>query len=166
MFMPGDYIMYSNYGVCIVDEIKDKIIDNEDKKIYILHPFNDNRSRIMTPTDNNRVKIRSIMTPEEAEEVFHAISNNNIISISNRKLREQAFIKIIKEGNPIELVWIINTLIIEESEKIAEGKKISATDRKYLEKAEKLLYLELSVSLNLEIDQIKDRFTNRLIEKI
>jgi len=95
MFMPGDYIMYSNYGVCIVDEIKDKIIDNEDKKIYILHPFNDNRSRIMTPTDNNRVKIRSIMTPEEAEEVFHAISNNNIISISNRKLREQAFIKII-----------------------------------------------------------------------
>ena len=40
---------------------------------------------------------------------------------------------------------------------MVEGKRISATDTKFLEKSERLLYSELSVTLNLEMEQIKDK---------
>lgn len=157
MFEQGDYIMYSNYGACLVDEIKEKSINKEKKLCYILHPVTDVRSKIMTPIDNEKVKMRAIMTPKEAEEIFAEISIGNITRIADKKQREQAYTNILKEGNPDELVEIINSLMIEENEKIEEGKRISATDKKYLDKAERLLYSELSVSLNIEMKLIKDR---------
>ncbi len=166
MFKQGDYIMYSNHGACLVDEIRERIIDKEKKMYYILHPLNENNSKIMTPINNSKVRMRAIMTPKDAEVILSTIANSKVTQILDKKLREQAYTKILKEGNPNELVEIINALVIEENEKISEGKKASDTDRKYLLRAEKLLYSELSVTLNIKIDLIKDRVTCMFKKKI
>lgn len=166
MFEQGNYIMYSNYGACLVGEVIEKMIDKEKKMYYILKPINDTRSKIMTPIDNTKVKMRAIMTPEEAANVFALIPNHDATRILDKKMREQVYSKILKEGDPNELVEIINALIIEENEKTVEGKNISATDRKYLERAEKLLYSELSVSLNVKVEQIKEKVAGMFISLI
>jgi CarD family transcriptional regulator len=167
MFNPGDYLMYSVYGPCIVDEITEKTTGTEKKMYYILHPINEtNSTKIITPINNKKVKMRAIITPEIAEEIINVIFKDQVIRVTDKKQRELAYGKILKEGNPCELAEIINALKIEETEKIAEGKKFSATDSKYLERAERLLYSELSISLNMKIEQIKDRITEMFIQQI
>jgi len=162
MFKEGEYIMYSNYGACLVDEIREKEAENKIQTFYILHPISDVRSKIMTPTDNDRVKIRSIMSSEAAEDIYTAMYHEGVTRISNKKLREQVYNRILKEGNPEELVEIIKAIILEENERVTDGKKISATDRKYLERAERLLYSEMSVALNITPAQIKEKVAGML----
>ncbi|NLZ80758.1 MAG: hypothetical protein GX913_02995, partial [Clostridiales bacterium] len=81
-----------------------------------------------------------------------------------RKQRDLAYTKILKEGNPDELAEIINTLKMESHEKGLDKKKVSATDKKYLDKAESLLYSEISISLSIEMDEINDKVSSMFQE--
>ena len=120
----------------------------------------------MTPVDNKKVKMRLVMKKEKAEDIIDTLSDNSDLPrISDKKMRERVYTKMLKEGNPSELVEIINALNEEENEKRAEGKKNSATDEKYLEKAKELLFTELSISLGVDIEQIKKRVETILQEK-
>ena len=166
MFKQGDYINYSCRGVCLIDELIEKTIDNNKNMYYIMRPVNVKNSRIMTPVDNKKVKMRLVMKKEKAEDIIDTLSDNSDLPrISDKKMRERVYTKMLKEGNPSELVEIINALNEEENEKRAEGKKNSATDEKYLEKAKELLFTELSISLGVDIEQIKKRVETILQEK-
>lgn len=164
MFKQGDYIMYSNYGACFIDDIMEKTIENETKLFYIMRPICEDKTRIMTPINNKKVKMREIMSLEGAENIFNVIMNGNVNLITDRKQREKAYTKILKEGNPIDLAEIILTLLLEKNEKEETGKNISVADKKYLEQAEKLLYSELSVCLDIEMDQVKEKVLDMLLE--
>lgn len=166
MFKQGDYVNYSCRGVCLIDEIKEKTIDNKKNMYYIMHPINIKNSIIMTPVDNEKTKMRLILKKEKAENIIETfLENSDLPRITDKKTRERVYTKMLKEGNPSELVEIINVLNEEENEKRAEGRKNSATDEKYLEKAKELLFAELSVSLGIEIEQIKQRVETILQEK-
>ncbi len=167
MFKQGDYVNYSCRGVCLIDEIKEKTIDNKKNMYYIMHPINVKNSVIMTPVNNEKIKMRLIMKKKNAEDIMDTLLvNSNSPRITDKKMRERVYTKMLKEGNPNELVEIINVLNEEENEKRSEGRKNSATDEKYLQKAKELLFSELSVSLGIEIDQIKQRVETILKEKV
>ncbi len=167
MFKQGDYVNYSCRGVCLIDEIKEKTIDNKKNMYYIMHPINVKNSVIMTPVNNEKIKMRLIMKKKNAEDIMDTLLvNSNLPRITDKKMRERVYTKMLKEGNPNELVEIINVLNEEENEKRSEGRKNSATDEKYLQKAKELLFSELSVSLGIEIDQIKQRVETILKEKV
>lgn len=157
MFEQGDYIVYSSYGVCFIDDIVEKIIDASKRIYYVLHPIHEANSKILTPVDNKKVKMRAIMTPEEAEGILNTIASNECNPILDRKQRDLAYTKILKEGNPDELADIINTLKIEGREKTIDKKKVSATDKKYLDRAESLLYSEISISLDMGMTEVNDK---------
>lgn len=163
MFKQGDYIMYSNYGACFIDDIVEKTIGNETKLFYILHPVSEDKTRILTPINNKKVRMRAIMPLEEAKRIMNAIINRNVNLITDRRQREKTYNQILKEGNPSEIVEIINALILEENEKLKAGKNITVADKRYLEKAEKLLYSELSICLNIEMDQVKEKVLGILL---
>lgn len=166
MFKQGDYVNYSCRGVCLIDEIKEKTIDDKKNMYYIMHPINIKNSIIMSPVDNEKVKMRLVIKKEKAENIINTfLDNSDFPRITDKKTRERVYTKMLKEGNPSELVEMINVLNEEDNEKRAEGKKKSATDEKYLEKAKELLFTELSVSLGIEIEQIKQRVETILQEK-
>ncbi|HHU72124.1 MAG TPA: hypothetical protein GXZ21_08850 [Clostridiales bacterium] len=165
MFHKGEYIIYSHHGVCYIDEIKENTIDKETKLYYIMHPFNE-KSKIMTPVDNDKVRMRPIMSSEEAEEVLESVSSDNIYVFEDRKRKDQVYTQIIRDGDPMEIIKVITSILIDEQEKIEEGKKLSTTDKRVLDKAEKFLYPELSLALGLEIDTIRDRVTSLFQELV
>lgn len=166
MYKEGDYIMYSNYGACLVQEICEKTIDKQSNIYYVLVPINQANSRIMTPVDNVKVKMRTLMSMEEAENIFSTISEENIVLISDRKEREKAYTYMLREGDPMELAEIITALMIEEHNRSEEGKTFPATDKKILERAEQLLYSELSVIYDEEYVDIKNRVAEYIKEKV
>lgn len=165
MFHVGEYIIYSHHGVCFIDEIKEKTYEKETKLYYIMHPFNE-KSKIMTPVGNDKVRMRPIMSSEEAQEVLDTVSSDNIYVFEDRKRRDQAYTQTIKDGNPMEIIKVITSVLIDEQEKAEEGKKLSTTDKKLLEKAEKYLYPELSLALGLEVDTIRERVTSLFQELV
>ena len=165
MFQQGEYIMYSYHGACFIDEIKESTIDKETKLYYIMHPFNE-KSKIMTPVDNDKVRMRPIMPAEKAEEVLRTVSCDNIFTITDHKKKDQFYTQILKDGNPMQLIKVITSILIDEQEKIAAGKKMSTTDKRILDKAERLLYPELSLALETEVETIKERVTSLFQEVV
>ena len=69
MFEIGEYIIYGNTGVCKVGEVTKMAAPGTDgdRLYYALEPVYDKGCRLFTPVDNQKVKMRPILTKEEAD---------------------------------------------------------------------------------------------------
>ena len=67
--------------------------------------------------------------------------------VNNEKMREQNYKVAVKANDPEALVAIIKMIYQRKQKRIAQGKKCTATDAKYFQIAENLLYMELGVAL-------------------
>ena len=63
-----------------------------------------------------------------------------------------AFKKTEKEEN---LIKIIKTTYTRNNERLKKGKQVGEKDETYFNKAEKLLYSELAISLGMNYDEVK-----------
>jgi CarD family transcriptional regulator len=61
-----------------------------------------------------------------------------------------------------EWIRIIKTLYQKKMTRLAEGKKVTTGDEKYLRQAEENLYGELAVALGINRDEVKDYIINRV----
>jgi CarD family transcriptional regulator len=55
MFDIGDVIIYSEHGLCQIDDICEKTFAGVTRTYYILHPLAQENLQISTPIDNNKV---------------------------------------------------------------------------------------------------------------
>ncbi len=62
-------------------------------------------------------------------------------------MREQSYKDAIKTNDPEALVAIIKMIYQRKQKRLAQGKKCTATDARYFQIAENLLYVELGVAL-------------------
>lgn len=67
MFEKGDLILYETAGVCRIEEISRLEFLKNDRVYYSLVPVFEKDSVIYVPVDNEKVKMRPIMSREEAE---------------------------------------------------------------------------------------------------
>ena len=62
-------------------------------------------------------------------------------------MREQNYKEAVKANDPEALVAIIKMIYQRKEKRLAQGKKCTATDARYFQLAENLLYMELGVVL-------------------
>ena len=67
--------------------------------------------------------------------------------INNEKLREQNYKEAVKANDPEALVAIIKMIYQRKQKRLAQGKKCIATDARYFQIVENLLYMELGVAI-------------------
>ena len=67
--------------------------------------------------------------------------------INNEKMREQNYKVAVKANDPEALVAIIKMIYQRKQKRLAQGKKCTATDTRYFQIAENLLYMELGIAL-------------------
>lgn len=79
MFQIGEKIIYGSTGICEVEDITHLQMDGIDKNqlYYLLIPMNEKKGKIYTPTDNDKVKMRRILTKEEAELLVNEIEKED-----------------------------------------------------------------------------------------
>lgn len=88
MFKTNDYFIYSSRGVCRIDDICDRSINHTKRTYYVFHPVTDKDAKIMIPIDNQKIFMRAIISPEEAEEIIDYFSSPDVIPWNdNKKLR-------------------------------------------------------------------------------
>ena len=69
-------------------------------------------------------------------------------------MREQKYKESVKANNPEALVAIIKMIYQRKQERLAQGRKCTATDTKYFQIAENLLYMELGVALGMPKEEV------------
>ncbi|MBO5303928.1 MAG: CarD family transcriptional regulator [Lachnospiraceae bacterium] len=164
MFEVGQYIIYGNTGVCKIEEIKKMAAPGtkEDRLYYVLDPVYDKGCRLFTPVDNQKIIMRSVLTKEEAEELISRMKDIEVLWVADEKNREQMYKEAIRSCNCEEWVRIIKTLYMRKMSRLAEGKKVTSSDAKYLHLAEENFYGELSIALGIPKSEMEEFITQKI----
>lgn len=164
MFEAGQYIVYGSTGVCKVEEIKKMAAPGTktDRLYYSLEPVYDKGCRVFTPVDNEKVIMRPVLTEEEAKQLIDRVKELDTLWVANEKNREQIYKESIRTCSCEEWVRIIKTLYLRKKSRLAEGKKVTSSDAKYLHLAEENLYGELSVVMGIPKDEVEGYITKKV----
>ena len=164
MFEVGEYIVYGCKGVCQVEEITHIDIpgSNKDRMYYVLAPLEDRNGKIYAPTDNAKVAMRKVITKQEAEQLIEEMPQIEELWVANEKQRELQYKEALKTCDYRAWISIIKTLYFRKKERIAQGKKITSLDERYLKAAENELYGELSLTLGVSKSEMEDYICKRL----
>ena len=145
-----DYIVYRK-ETC-------KIIEKEDR-YYRLVPVNDTSIKYKVPVDSNFLK--KVITKEEIDRLLLEIPEINTIDLGEKQI-EQEYKELMKSGTHEDLVKIIKTSYLRNQIRILNNKRISEIDDEYFRRAEKYLYEEIGIVLNLSFENTKEYIINKL----
>lgn len=165
MFLAGEYIIYGTTGVCKVEAVgpmKMSGMKNSEKLYYTLAPLSSKGSKVFTPVDNDKVIMRAVLTKEEAQQLVDEIPTIELLWVADEKRREDIYKTALKTCDPREWIKIIKTLYLRKMSRIAEGKKVTVSDGKYLHIAEERLYEELSHSLEMGKEEVLEYITSHV----
>lgn len=150
MFKVNDYVLYNLMGVFRVADIrKEKDISNKETDYYILEPAFNNNLTVKIPVNNSKIMMRKVMTKDEVLALIAAMPQKETIWINNDRERHQIFKAILKTGQSQEWVALIKTIYQEKQERTYFGRKLMQSDEDIMKTAEKNLYEEFAVALNI-----------------
>lgn len=158
MYQIGDYVVCSNKGVCVIENVTTLTISGVDKekKYYILKPLYTSGSTVYVPVDSQKEPLlRKVIDRGAAEKLIEAIPEIPPLVISNDKVTEQVYKDCMKTNDCTDLVRLIKTISLRKQKRVQAGRKVTAVDAKYIHLAEDNLYGELAVALDMTKEQAK-----------
>ena len=164
MFKKGEYILYGTVGVCQVEGILKPDFSNNDKVYYSLVPKFDQDTTIYIPVDSPKVKMREIMTRQEAEQFILALPSVACKRYANDKERPQVYRQVLESGDCVELPSMIKEISEMEQHRRGKGKPLSIRERDGVKSARKLLFGELATALDICPEEIPDYITSQIGE--
>lgn len=164
MFEIGTYVIYGNTGICKVEDITtlDMPGANNDRLYYVLSSEKGKGNRDFLPVDNTKVVLRTVIDESAAKSLLKQVDEIPEVEADNDKLREEQFREIAKRCDCEGWVSMIKTIASRKKERIAQGKKVTATDERYYRLATENLYNELAFSLGIEIDEVEAMISEKI----
>ena len=159
MFNVGELIIYGNTGVCKVMNVCTPGISglDDDRLYYELKPcYQREGNNIMTPVENRKVPMRRILNKEEANQLIQDMPKIDMLWIESDKTRENQYKECIRSADCREWVRMIKTLYQRRMDRLRQGKRMTATDERYLRQAKDYLFSELSIPLGIPKDEMGD----------
>ncbi len=155
MFKINDHIIYNNMGVCrVVDISKEKDINDNETEFYVLHPVYGKNLTIKTPVNNDKVFMRKILKRDDVLSLIESLPQQETNWIDDDRKRNEIFKATLKKGETKGWAKLIKTIYLEKQEKSAVGKKLMKIDEDIMKIAEKNLYEEFAVALNISPEEV------------
>ncbi|MCI8583737.1 MAG: CarD family transcriptional regulator [Dorea sp.] len=164
MFETGTYIVCGQHGVCRVESVgKLQLTEaSGDKEYYTLSKVYSRGGVLYVPADSEKVVMRPVISREEAEELIGHIKEIDMLQIDNEKRKEEIFKQAFKTCDSREWVKVIKTLYERKKIRLSKGKKVTASDERYLRTAEDNLYGELAISLNIDKNDVEQYIMDKI----
>jgi len=164
MFKIGECVVYEGKGVCEIKDIVDAPFPgmSKDKKYYMMQPVYSKGSQVYTSVDNDKVIMRKVLEKAEAEELIAKIPSVPVMAETNEREREQLIKDAIKTCDCVELIKVIKTVYMRRQSRMDCGKKVLASDERFLQAAEKNLYEELGYALSMEPKSVSAYITEKI----
>ena len=151
MYQIGELVQYETSGVCKVEEIVQSVPGlQQDTQCYLLIPVGKGDGKIYTPVDNDKVKMRRILSSEEVKELMDKVPQIEGPVIQNEKQRESIYREELQSVDCYRWVGLLKTLYARKSARLAAGKRTTATDDRYLKNVEERLKEELNLVIGQE----------------
>lgn len=166
MFQKGEYVIYGNNGICLVQDITTLNIPGVDKnrKYYLLKPVYISGSTVYTPVDTAETSLRPALSKEEADRLIQAIPDIPLIPLTDEKTLEKTYKEYMRSNNCKAWVQLIKTIYLRKENRIMKGYKVTALDNRYFNLAETSLYGELSIALGKPRDEVKSYISSCIDE--
>lgn len=165
MYQIGDMVVYGETGVCEVKGIEpaEKLGIDADITYYVLDPLYDN-GLIYAPVGSSKVRIRPVLTREEAENLIDEIPTVQAEAFTATSVHKLAdhYKKLIHQQDCEELVNLIMSVYAKKEDAENDHRKLGQIDRKFMDRAEDLLYGELAISLKIEKCEVQPYIEKRL----
>ena len=165
MFTAKDAVLYANYGVCMVTDIRPESFGGNERLYYVLSPVYDANSTIYCPVDVPEGRLRPVMTAEEAESLLVDVKSLSEPWVENAQLRKENGRRILRGTDRREMIGLIKTLYTVRAEKQNSGKKMSVSDEELLREAERILHHELAYVLKIDPDEVVGYIAQRVEER-
>ncbi len=155
MFKVNDYVIYNSIGVYkILDIRKEKDISDNEIDYYVLQPAFDDSLIIKTPLNNSKILMRRVITKDDVLSLIASMPEKETVWIKNDRERSEAFKAALKSGESEEWMKLIKTIHLMKQEKSDCGKKLMKTDEEIMKTAEKNLYEEFAIALDISPDDV------------
>lgn len=155
MFNVNDYVVYGLNGVCQIVFIgKDEYSKYDETEYYVLHPVDNNNLTIRVPVKKDNTTMRAICTKDHALSLIAMLPELHTVWIDDERQRTHNYKDTLKTGNTEDLVKLVKTLYLEKEARSQTGKKLTKTDEEIFNAAEKHLYEEFAVALNISSDDV------------
>ncbi len=157
MFQKGEYVIYSNNGICLVQDITTLNLSGVDnsREYYLLKPVFSSNSTVYVPVDSAKTSLRLAISKEEADDLIKSIPDIPLIPLTDEKTLEKTYKEYMRSNNCKSWVQLIKTIYLRKENRILKGHKVTALDSRYFNLAETSLYGELSVALGKPRDEVK-----------
>lgn len=164
MYHQDEYVIHGVNGVCQIEDITDMMAPGGSgfRSYYVMRPINAGSSRIYTPVDNDKVTMRRILTKKEAEAFIEELPYIEAITVPSEKQREETYKEIMKTCDCRQWVGMMKALFLRRQRRLAEGRKFTTVDERYLKAAETHLFSELSIALGEERERAQEIVINKL----
>lgn len=157
MFKTGDTVLYGSEGVCKIIEITEKKFGDTAIEYYVLTPVFSNRSTFFVPTQNEKLtsRLHPILTNAE---IMNIIETTDELSqwIDNDSDRKDAFRAIVAGGEVRDIVSMLKSIIRHKAEVESVGKKLHKADEIAYKEAQKILYEEFAMVMDVSKDEVID----------
>ncbi len=156
MYEINDVVVYGTEGICTITDIAMLKFGGEKSEYYILSPVTKAENTVYVPKNNEKVlsRMRKIITKEEAEQLIDSIPAEPMDWIINDRERQSVFKNILLCGKPEEVLTMISSLYTKQTEQLAAGKKLHASDERFLRDAERMLFNEIGYALGLTSSEV------------
>ena len=157
MFSIGDKIVYGSEGVfCVAEYTSSPIDKNDDRQFYVLKPIHGPEANIiLTPVDNINVKMRAVMTKEDALAFIAKIPEIDVLTVDKEKNRRDLYRKVLAKAECEDYVSIIKTVRVRREEAMRLKKRLAESDTDYEKKSKFCLYGELAISLGIPMSEVE-----------
>ena len=98
--------------------------------------------------------MRRTISKEEAERLIDELPQIELLWVPDDKQREETYKEALRTCDYHAWVSIVKTLYQRKKERLAQGKKATAVDERYMKAAENGLYGELSLTLGVPREKI------------
>lgn len=162
MFKVNDYISYTNKGIFQIKEIITKRNRKREKESwYILYKIkNEVETSIQTPATNP--SLRPIMKKDDILLLIEDMPNLKTEWNDNKKEREDHFQTMLNSGDIRQWAILSKTIYEMKQQKEAIKKSLSEKDKFFYDRAEDLLYDEISICFQIQCNSVQDFISSNI----
>jgi CarD family transcriptional regulator len=155
LFEIGQMVAYGIHGVCRIVGTEIRKIDKKNVEYFVLEPIRQPGSYYYIPTQNEKAlaKLRDLITVEQLKDV---LDSDCYCWIDDENKRKQNYRDLITNAGCSQLLSAIRVLEKYKKEQFEAGKKFHQCDENFLRDAERLVFEELSVVLELDISKVPE----------
>lgn len=160
MYKIGDKVIHQQEGACHIKGLVYMEMDYITKQYYILEPVFDKKAKVYISIENHKNKERirpavSLTQMKESEIIADSIAPDWIV---DPKRRHHAYLDIIYHFEFLDVFLVLKYLTVQNKKKA-----LCATDKELLLTAQKLIYSEISIVLNLGYEVVAEKVKKFLL---